>query len=71
MLQHTCRRTRRFISISPTAVFAASPIITAFPPSRMLFVHCMNVDGFPSASIAMSTPIPPVMSYGNKKWFEK
>uniref|UniRef100_A0A7C8YZ42 Uncharacterized protein n=1 Tax=Opuntia streptacantha TaxID=393608 RepID=A0A7C8YZ42_OPUST len=58
----TCRRTRRFMSTSPRALESARPIITAFPPSRTLWVHCWNVCGLPSASTAMSTPTPPVIS---------
>lgn len=63
----TCLRTRRVMSTSPIALVAARPIITAFPPSLTLLVHCMNVSGFPSASTATSTPLPPVISYKKSK----
>jgi hypothetical protein len=59
---HTCRRTRRVISTSPITFTAASPIITALPPSCTLLVHWENVNALPSASIATSTPLPSVIS---------
>ncbi|MFS8023399.1 hypothetical protein Hanom_Chr16g01451031 [Helianthus anomalus] len=61
-VSHTCLRTKWFISISPLAPERVRPIITAFPPSLTLCTHCINVLGFPNASIQVSTPIPPVIS---------
>jgi len=57
------------MSISPTEPACESPIITAFPPSFTLSVHCMKVWGFPKASTATSTPIPPVISYEEETVF--
>ena len=60
---YTCRRTRRVISTSAVTPKGARPTMTARPPSLTDKAACLKVAGFPKASTAMSTPLPPVISW--------